>query len=85
MYSCGGGGPDFREYVGPAKDISHAIGSPAAVFLIAGSDPGLIAGGVPFSRLDRPDQVDFYHLSGFDSHVFCNCLNLFDSHVRSLN
>ena len=75
----------FREYAGKAEDVLHTVGSPAAVFLIAGSDSGLKAGRVPFSRLDGTDKVGFIHLSGLDAHFLSYYFNLFNSHVRSLN
>ena len=60
----------FREYAGKAEDVLHAVGSPAAVFLIAGSDSCLKAWRVPFSHLDGTDKVGFFHLSSLDTHFF---------------
>jgi hypothetical protein len=77
----------FRKYEGlaKAKDVSDAVGSPAAVFLVAGCSSGLKTGRVSLCHLDCPDQVGFFHLPGLDSHLFCNYFNLFNSHVRSLD
>jgi len=77
----------FRKYEGiaKAKKVSDAVGSPTAVFLVAGCDSGLKTGRVSFCHLDCPDQVGFFHLTGLDSHLFCNYFNLFNSHVRSLD
>ena len=59
-----------------------AVGSPAAVFLVAGCDSGLKAGGVPLCYLDRPYHVGFFHFPGLNTHVLGDCLNLFNSHCR---
>jgi len=69
----------FRKYEGlaKAKDVSDAVGSPAAVFLVAGCSSGLKTGRVSLCHLDCPDQVGFFHLTGLDSHLFCN-LAVFD-------
>jgi hypothetical protein len=74
-----------REYGGPAEDASHAVRSPAAVFLIAACNSSLKTGSVSLSSLDGTDKVGFFHLSSRDAHFFSYCFNFFNSHVRSLN
>jgi len=58
-----------------------AIGTPAAVFLTAGVHiPSLEAGCVPFSLLNRPYKVGFFHFAGRNAHFLGYCPNLFYNH-----